>query len=473
VIIRNVGYSAILALAFIGNAPDGFACSCRGPQKPCEALSAAAVFVGTVEQKMSVDPEGTVEQKMSVDPEPDPADEFVRFGSAYKLRFRVNERLRGISSSEITLTTGSGGGDCGTPYEVGTRLLVFAYREKDGSLGTGLCMGNRILDGVHDEDILAPYRASASQKGKASVFGRVMRGGLKVDDYGSIEQEGAKPWPNLHVLLASADVALDVVTNSDGFFNFENIPNGTYHLKPAISEKFDYSKDYEQNYIADVSDGSCKMVGFVVYPATRIRGRLVLPDSSLRKPVKVVAFPISMKVVGEYAGKSDYSAEDGTFDIWPLIPGDYLVAINVNKAPDADAPYPSTYYPGVSSRDAASVIHVSEGDTATLQLHISARLEKRDVAVQVLTRDRKPIGGKGISLSLEDVTNSSEIGEVSESDVDDQGKGILSIFVNRKYRISARQRTGDKTTCGKPVTVGAEKLPPAIKVLIDGTECTY
>jgi hypothetical protein len=448
-----------LVLLFLCSLPRAFACSCGGYERPCQSLAANVAFVGTVLETVAVEREQTVSGRK------------VSF-NGYDIRFRVDEPLRGVDSAQLVLGTGSGGGDCGTPYPPGTRLLIFGYRDDNGKLGTGLCMGNEILDGIHDEETLAPYRALAKQKGRVSIFGAVLRGRAKLDDDGSIDEGETKPWPAVHVLLASDSIALDIVTGKDGTFEFRDLPNGTYRLKPALSDRFDYSREYEENYVATVSDGSCRQVGFIVYPATRIRGRLILPDNAPSQTIEVVAFPTSMKQVGGFAGKWDYTGEDGKFDLWPLLPGDYLVAVNANKSPSTDAPYPATYYPGVTKRETASVIHVNEGDTREIEFRVGDLELPRTISISVVLHDGTP--AKGAYAYLEDLDHPGGRVGSGVTPVLPDGSQNLTGFVGRKYRVHAVLHKGvDNELCAAPVSVpmGGERVHLKVVVSVKSKYC--
>ena len=71
--------------------------------------------------------------------------------------------------------------------------------------------------------------------------------------------------------------------------------------------------------------------------------------------------PTSMKSVNQYSGEFDLTDENGSFDLWPLPPGDYYVGVNINNSPSADLPFPPTYYPGVVNPKAASIVHFDRG----------------------------------------------------------------------------------------------------------------
>lgn len=112
-----------LALITIGS-NDGLACSCVLPlpaipleQQVREARKQAnAVFVGNV---------------LAVNED---QDKFVMV-----VKFQIERSWKQIRAQEIVITTGRGHGDCGFPFTVGMKYLVYAYSADDGKFSTGIC----------------------------------------------------------------------------------------------------------------------------------------------------------------------------------------------------------------------------------------------------------------------------------------------------------------------------------------------
>ena len=64
-----------------------------------------------------------------------PEDYFYR-----EVTLRVVENFKGAPVNELLITTGSGGGDCGFPFDVGQSYLVFARQLKEpNELVTSIC----------------------------------------------------------------------------------------------------------------------------------------------------------------------------------------------------------------------------------------------------------------------------------------------------------------------------------------------
>ena len=152
-------YLQLLVLLCLAASASSFACSCGGPMSTCGALTSDVAFVGQV-----------IEIKPS-----DRKGEFIGMGLArgYSMRFSVEESFRGALGTEITIETGAGGGDCGTPLKPGSRFVIFARKTDSGELWTGLCSGNRELNSSPEgERFLNELRAVAATR-KSSISGSV------------------------------------------------------------------------------------------------------------------------------------------------------------------------------------------------------------------------------------------------------------------------------------------------------------
>ncbi|HKP52587.1 MAG TPA: hypothetical protein VJ183_08035 [Chloroflexia bacterium] len=118
------------------------ACSCGGPSTAREALEGSdAVFFGRV-----ISVTGASEQVQQV------SHGYISIAVVLE----VISIWKGVSAGQVTVYTGSGGGDCGVSFEVGELRLVYANAADDGRLGTGICSYFRPADAPKDVDELGP-----------------------------------------------------------------------------------------------------------------------------------------------------------------------------------------------------------------------------------------------------------------------------------------------------------------------------
>lgn len=110
------------------------ACSCVVTGSACGRgwdSNTGVVFLGKVTEKIA-------------QPRPNAAD-LVDLPAGYAVHFSVEESFYGGTEarSETIVYTGSGAGDCGYPFVVGTSYLVYAGVGSGGQLSTSICSGTQ------------------------------------------------------------------------------------------------------------------------------------------------------------------------------------------------------------------------------------------------------------------------------------------------------------------------------------------
>ena len=145
-----------------------FACS-RGPIRDCERLNADAIFVGRV---LQVKP---VTHKFKEQEWPSNSMQEQQY-PGYSMQIAVEDSLKGNLGKEVTIETGNGGGDCGTPLPVGGRFLIFAAKDDEGKLWTGLDNTTELAANDPASARLVENWRKLITPGHGSVFGQVSLG---------------------------------------------------------------------------------------------------------------------------------------------------------------------------------------------------------------------------------------------------------------------------------------------------------
>jgi hypothetical protein len=432
------------------------ACECLGAQKPCEYLRGDAVFAGRVIETVAV--------KHPVEKD--------SFSFGYSMRFAVDESLRGGLGSEVTIETGNGGGDCGTPLRPGDRYLIFAFRNKDGALWTGMCSGNRFLSGNStDERIVDEFRG-LTRKGTGTIFGRINRVTPIWRD-GEIDDSTPRAVAGVTLHANSDRVSVATKTDRAGAYEFSDLPNGRYSVVPDIKPNLDFDHESaEDRYIATVADGQCADISFKLEPTTRIRGRLRLPEGMKTKLIEVNAIPTSLHDLHGFTGAWDLTDEHDRFDIWPLPAGDYYVGVNILSSPSEKAPFPPTYYPGGTNQTTAKVIHVKEGEVREIELPILELARPRTVHFVAIGFDGKPLSA--IYVQFEDLRHPGEASSYVNVDLDNSGAGVLTVYSGYSYHLHGSHWAGfGNDWCADPVLIIAGSYPVNVRFVMTskGTGC--
>src|SRR5918993_1392941 len=183
---------------------DATACSCLGPAPPCQAVwDSPIVFSGEV-----------------IDVTPVPNQRGSQFMPERRVRFRVQEMWRGVRTPEITVMTGSSGGDCGYDFKPGGRYLVYTYAHA-GVAWTGICSRTQRLE-TATEDV--QYLATLE---KGTPAGRIF--GTATFSRGS-GTERSKAAAGYEATLRLDDREWRTKTDASGRYEFLSVQPGTYAI---------------------------------------------------------------------------------------------------------------------------------------------------------------------------------------------------------------------------------------------------
>ena len=133
----------VLTIPFLLPSPAS-ACSCMMPGTPAEAFrDYEVVFSGTVTGiSGTYSPVVALLDQILIRLNLSPTYFYTNGLWGNAVTFSVHQSWKGISATEVTVYTGSGGGDCGYSFTPGSDYLVYGY-SMDGTsgseLGTGIC----------------------------------------------------------------------------------------------------------------------------------------------------------------------------------------------------------------------------------------------------------------------------------------------------------------------------------------------
>ena len=66
-------------------------------------------------------------------------------------KIRVEVKWKGVKTSEVNVSTGIGGGDCGFLFEVGEKYLIYVSKSKNGAFTTNICSRTKPLSEAREE----------------------------------------------------------------------------------------------------------------------------------------------------------------------------------------------------------------------------------------------------------------------------------------------------------------------------------
>ena len=400
---------SLTILLFAAYSPSASACSCtdRVYAPACELISGTrAVFLGE-----------------SLGPISDP-----NTGAAQVYRFRVDRAYKGIppQTREVQVYAG---GPCGTEYPTGKRYIIFGYNDtqRPTAVMSGACSGSRLAArNQADIDYLENY---ARGKTATSVFGKVVQGGTFYD---KLDADEIAPLAGVEVVLENTSRRLAAVTQLDGGYRFNDVPAGKYRLSARLEP---YSPDPLYHEV-EVEAGRCKEVFVTLRAHCGIQG--VLLDEKGEPAAKKRVEILRQNVGGKWYSTPrmwTMTDGDGRFHFSDIDAGEYLLGYEIwGDSPSDYSPYPTTYYPGVASREGAQTVRLAAGQTLEgLSIKLLPPHKKRKITVRVVMPDGSPPGPNLLQV----FTTANGLLKNLEGKGSD-GVVILTGYQEREYEFKAR-----------------------------------
>ena len=245
----------------------------------------------------------------------------------YAVHFSVDEGFYGAESGrEAVVYTGSGLGDCGYPFVVGTSYLVYAGAGGDGRLSTGTCSGTKpeIISG----GVLKQLRAIRDRGHGFELFGTVF---VLPKGAGSVDQIESQPLEGVPVgAIGSHGASFSTVTDHHGAYSFDWLPPDTYSLQDVLPAGFALAQGAApQPFVITAADKRAPnfgcLVDVYVGPDCQISGTVV-DATGVPMPGFVTLEPADPKEAAAArlrGGLRGDETEDGNFTLPQLPPGRY------------------------------------------------------------------------------------------------------------------------------------------------------
>ena len=244
---------------------------------------------------------------------------------------QVGEVLSGVDPGrkEIEIVTGLGGGDCGYEFQTGADYFVYAYKNSEGRLETGICTRTRPLAQATEDIEYLHAMSSAPPTGEIHVrtgFARVLgKAGVTI-------------------IAERAGIRSSAPTNSVGEAVFTAMPPGEYRIH-AESDG-----DLPDDPKAELHAKGCLDV--TLFRTLRLTGRVMTSDGLPAARVKIQIW--STQWIPEGGGMTD---QDGHFELRIYRPGQYYLGVNLNSAPNTS--FRPWFYPGTEDPVLAGPIEFS------------------------------------------------------------------------------------------------------------------
>jgi len=279
--------------------------------------------------------------------------------------------------------------------------------------------------------------------------------GVVIHIRGGAVRDSDVPLANIRVIVTGKNKQVEASTDEEGRYRTPTLPAGEYtvRLEPPKGVS-------EQERKVTVADSECAEVSFWLFWDGRLSGTIFDVEGHPATGVRIHLVKVEKN--GEYWMNDGQSEENGQFEVKGIQPGSYRIVlqhIGLNAAPSKK----SFYHPGVSDREQADVISLSEGQIiANFALRLPPLPRQKTIEGVVLSADGKPLAGV--------LMNYGQPNENLTSNVmtDEYGHFSFKVYEGVKYSVRVIIDLGDGEYAyfkWSDVPADAEKAP--MNIVID------
>lgn len=400
-----------------------YACSCVEPSPSVgEAYASAdAVFIGTVEKAEES------EQVQRGDPE---------FNVTVQIaNVQIEKVFKGSKATEAVFRTEYS--SCASGYEVGARLLFYAYYDKKNRMWeTHACdRGGAIEKDTDLADDLMYLQALPASARRTRLSGVLEHfedyPGKRFTHVGNII--GAK------VKITGANKTYVVYTDKNGVYEIYDLPPGQYAVEPEIPVGLKISFPMYYGEVADAEKTrkvvlkakSSGGVNFLLSSDTSVSGKVYGADGRALPKVCLRLVPKGMAVSELRGWQLDCTDEQGRYSFDEIAPGEYLIVANEGNKISSDEPFPTAYYPGVFDEKSATVLTITSGSKLEdYDIHIPSQEATKVIQGVLLFSDGRPLAGESVEFKAETEAEGYQGRAIAKTDA--QGRFSLTVLQGMK-----------------------------------------
>jgi protocatechuate 3,4-dioxygenase beta subunit len=281
---------------------------------------------------------------------------------------------------------------CDYRFEPGRRYVIYAKRTPEGRWSTASCTGTkRIEEAAADLDYFAGLRTAAPT---GRVYGSIERILLDPNDRTKIQ---TVPAAGVSVTLTSSVKEISITTDREGKLDTA-VPPGEYTIAPAVPPTI---RVYGDRRPMSITARGCAPVRFSLIADGRVSGHVVDQNGRGVPRTSVDLVPIDSPDgrppdSGEVS-PSGMTDADGRFEVGPILPGRYFIAVNARFGARLDSPYAPTYFPG-GDRGGAIAVEIGEGERKSGFTITVRSLPETTILGRVVSDDEQPVPDADVTI---------------------------------------------------------------------------
>lgn len=275
--------------------------------------------------------------------------------------FTIEEAFKGVGGTGTVLDLDY----CGYLFTEGERYLVYAHRNRNNNNLLDVLAGHtrtRLLSEAAED--LEYIRGLSSAEPGSRVFGKVAQYTLNLKE----SRYDAESLQNIKVTLDGNNQRQEVLSDSEGRYEFKRLPEATYRIRAELPTHLIYDEQKIK-----VTDRGCVPLDISARRKGQIAGRVLdlNGQSLIHVPISLVPADASHEEIfaeakDKFVWPFSLTNSEGRFSFSLLPPGRYLLIINRTEFErsrgERTPTLPRLFYPGVTDLGAATVIVVGKDD---------------------------------------------------------------------------------------------------------------
>jgi hypothetical protein len=318
-------------------------------------------------------------------------------------------------------------------------------------------MGTTELSDASED--LAFLRARPDRYG-AFLMGRLMGYNTICDEssYSNDPIVGAK------VFLQGSSGLIEATTANDGNFQFTGLAEGTYRIwcAPPVNRCFgclDQADFDTQPWTVRVTKEACMRLDLMRLFTGVIEGVVTGYQPQDKDEVLYVE---AVPVAGKDEKREARVGDGGAFRIEELRPGQYLLGVNIQGAPETWKPFKPWYFPGTENSDEARVVDIGEWEQLKgITLPRPPGLTLTKMQVEVCLANGRAASGYGIEFYHQ----GDRWASLERLDLD--GRRTIPCLQGEVYRAKIHwDNLAGRSVASKPVTITCDGSGPLVQIVL-------
>jgi hypothetical protein len=197
-------------------------------------------------------------------------------------------------------------------------------------------------------------------------------------------------------------------------------------------------------------------------PQGAVLGSLVDEDGQPVRGLEVEMIPVDKSAEGQrsYGKQRAWSDKSGEYEFKNTPPGEYVVGVHIDEAPDGEHPFATAYYPGVDAQADAQKIYVAPDDRVSLQWMRLRTIETLKVAISVRWQDGQTVERGNLLFGNSSYPYSAPVGGYAPEF--ENGEGSILLPTGFEYLARA------KVDCDAGTTIKTIESRPIQRLQLDG-----